>query len=265
MLNSLMEKPVEVSLSTQQDLHKYIFPIADNTPACLLQAAAVRVERDLLLDYIKHHNIQKTIAAFERTFIARPLDSTTIAAILKTIRHYHNGLRGGLLHLAGRITEDTRLHRSKRDRIGAAAPLFAAFDEFTDNPDYLVSVALPLIGAVLEEAAVDMSPAEALHLLQRMGALRRDEPHLERFYGVVDELYRAGTSAVSAEEIDAEDPVTSLPGKALGAYQARKILTTRPDISPAAAVAFMFGNETLAVCCTGSSTRGLKSIKSNMA
>jgi hypothetical protein len=258
MLNPLMDKPLKASLSTQQDLYKYVFPVTDKTPSSLLQMAEERIEKDLLLDYIRRHNIQKTIAAFERKFTARRLHPATLAVILKTIRHYHNGLRGGLLYLAGRITEDTRLHRSKRDRIGAAAPLFAAFDEFTDNPDYVVSVALPLITSVLEEAAVHMPTTEALYLLQRKGALKRDEPHLERFYSVVDELYQAGTSTASSDEIDAEDPVTALPEKAVQAYQARKILTTRPDISPAAAAAFMFGNESLAGQLYGKLYKGFK-------
>jgi hypothetical protein len=258
MLNTLMDKPFKVSLSTQQDLRNYVFPITDKTPSGLLRQARRGVHKDLLLDYIRHHQIQKTIVAFGHRFAAGPLNPATVAVLLKTIRHYHNGLRGGLLYLAGRITEDTRLHRSKRDRIGAAAPLFAAFDEFTDNPDYVVSVALPLIGAFLQEAAIDMSITAALHLLQRKGALRRDEPHLERFYGMVDELHRQGTSAASSEEIDAEDPLTSLPGKAVGAYQARKILTSRPDISTAAAAAFMFGNETLAGLLYGKLYKGFK-------
>jgi hypothetical protein len=258
MLNPLIDRPLKLSLSTQQDLYRYVFPITDKTPPRLLEMAGERLEKDLLLDYIRDHNIQKTIAAFERKFTARRLHPATIAVLLKTMRHYHNGLRGGLLYLAGRITEDTRLHRSKRDRIGAAAPLFAAFDEFTDSPDYVVSVALPLITAVLEEAAVHMSMAEVLYLLQRKGALKRDEPHLERFYGVVDELYHAGTSTASSDEIDAEDPVTALPEKAVQAYQARKILTTRPDISPAAAAAFMFGNESLAGLLYGKLYKGFK-------
>src|SRR5262249_47176172 len=100
--------------------------------------------------------------------------------------------------------------------------------------------------------------AEALHILQRKGALRRDEPHLERFYGVVDELYHAGTSTASSDEIDAEDPVMALPEKAVQAYQARKILTTRPDISLAAAAAFMFGNESLAGLLYGKLHKGFK-------
>jgi hypothetical protein len=240
------------------DLHRYVFRITDTTPAALLRLVEERVEKDKLLDYIGHHKVRQTIAEFERKFTARPLQPQTVAVMLKTIRHYHNGLRGGLLYLAGRITEDTRLHRSKRDRVGAAAPLFAAFDEFTDNPNYVISVTLPLITSVLAEAAVELSPAEALDLLHRKGALRRDEPHLERFYGVVDELYRAGTSAASAQEMDEENPIASLPEKAMQAYQSRKILTARPDISPAATAAFMFGNETLAGLLYGKLYKGFK-------
>jgi hypothetical protein len=253
-----MDRDLNAYLTTEEDLYNYIFPITGNTPASLLQLAEQNVEKRDLLDYIATHRVRATIAEFERKFTARQLHPSTLAILLKTIRHYHNGLRGGLLYLAGRITEDTRLHRSKRDRTGAAAPLFAAFDEFTDNPQYVVSLAMPLITGVLEEAAVTLAPSDALQVLHRKRLLWRDEPHLERFYGMVDELYQAGTCAASAEEIDQENPLVSLPEKAINAYQARKIVTTRPDISQAASAAFMFGNETIAGLLYGKLYKGFK-------
>jgi hypothetical protein len=258
VLNSLMDRHLSTYLPTEADLQRYVFPITDNTPTAWLQLAAENVEKSHLLHYIGNHRVRATIVAFERKFTSKQVNPFTLAAILKTIRHYHNGLRGGLLYLAGRITEDTRLHRSQRDRIGAAAPLFAAFDEFTDNPNYVVSVAMPLISRVIEEAAVNVSPADALRILHRKRALRRDEPHLERFYGVVEELYKAGSCAASAEEMDQENPLESLPERAVHAYQARRIMTTRPDIAPAATAAFMFGNETVAGLLYGKLYKGLK-------
>jgi hypothetical protein len=58
--------------------------------------------------------------------------------------------------------------------------------------------------------------------------------------------------------MDQENPLAALPEKAVPAYQARKILNTRPDISPAATAAFMFGNETLAGLLYGKLYQGFK-------
>jgi hypothetical protein len=88
--------------------------------------------------------------------------------------------------------------------------------------------------------------------------LINDEPHLERFYGVVDELYKAGSVSCSSEDMDQENPVNSLPEKAVHAYRARRILTTRPDLSHAAVTAFMFGNETVAGLLYGKLYKGFR-------
>jgi hypothetical protein len=202
------------------------------------------------------HRIRATIG--NRARFQRGSSVGALAVVLKTIRHYHNGLRGGLLYLSGRITEDTRLHRATRDRIGAAGPLLAAFDEFTDNPNYVLSLTTPLVQAVLGESGPNFTAPDIASVLGRRGMLRKDEPHLERFYGVVDELRRAGTIASSSEEMDHENPLTALPEKALNAYQARRILTKRPDLSYAAAAAFMFANETLAGLLYGKLYQGFK-------
>lgn len=257
----LQERRLDSCLPPDEDLHKYVFPIIDSAPASLLRLAdegEIEKLKKQFCDYIRKHKVQTTIARFEAKFISRTLHPRTLALVLKTIRHYHNGLRGGLLYLAGRITEDTRLHRSKRDRIGAAAPLFAAFDEFTDNPNYVISLAMPLLSTVFETAGVDISLTEAVRILRERRVLRRDEPHLERFYGVVDELWRAGTVASTSDEMDHENPLDALPEKAVNAYQARKILTTRPDFSYAAVAAFMFGNETIAGLLYGKLYKGFK-------
>jgi hypothetical protein len=257
----LQERPLDSCLPPDEDLRKYVFPIIERAPASLLRLAEeneIEKLKKQLCNYIRKHQVQTTIERFEAKFIARTLDPRTLALLLKTIRHYHNGLRGGLLYLAGRITEDTRLHRGKRDRMGAAAPLFAAFDEFTDNPNYIISIAMPLLSTVFETTGVDISLTEAVRILRERRALRRDEPHLERFYGVVDELWRAGTVASTSEEMDHENPLDALPEKAVNAYQARKILTTRPDLSYAAVAAFMFGNETIAGLLYGKLYKGFK-------
>jgi hypothetical protein len=259
--NILQERTLDSCLPPDEDLHKYVLTIFDSTPTsllCLAEESEIERLKKQLCGYIREHKVQKTIERFEAKFISGKLDPRTLARILKTIRHYHNGLRGGLLYLAGRITEDTRLHRSKRDRIGAAAPLFAAFDEFTDNPNYVISLVMPLLSTVFETAGVDISLTDAVRILRERRALRRDEPHLERFYGVVDELWRAGTVASTSEEMDHENPLDALPAKAVNAYQARKILTTRPDLSYAAVAAFMFGNETIAGLLYGKLYKGFK-------
>jgi len=259
--NILQERRLDSCLPPDEDLHKYVFPIIDSAPAALLRLAdesEIEKLKKYFCDYIRKHKVQTTIARFEAKFISGTLRPRTLAVVLKTIRHYHNGLRGGLLYLAGRMTEDTRLHRSKRDRIGAAAPLFAAFDEFTDNPNYVISLAMPLLSAVFERAGVDVSLTEAVRILREGRVLRKDEPHLERFYGVVDELWRAGTVASTSEEMDHENPLDALPAKAVNAYQARKILTTRPDLSYAAVAAFLFGNETIAGLLYGKLYKGFK-------
>jgi len=259
--NPLIEKSLEHCLPSQAELEKYVFPITDHTPVPLLRLAEETepgIFRRKLLDYLAAHRIRTTIREFARRFTARRLSPDGLAIVLKTIRHYHNGLRGGLLYLSGRITEDTRLHRAKRDRIGAAGPLFAAFDEFTDNPSYVLSLTGPFVRAVLGEAGANLAAAEIATVLGSRGLLRQDEPHLERFYGVVDELHRAGTIAASSAEMDQENPLTALPNQAVNAYQARRILTTRPDLSYAAVAAFMFANETLAGLLYGKLYQGFK-------
>lgn len=259
--NPLVEKSLELCFPSQADIERYVFPVTDRTPVPLLRLAEeteLGILRRKLLDYLAVHRVRATIAQFARQFTARQLSPGALAILLKTIRHYHNGLRGGLLYLAGRITEDTRLHRAKRDRIGAAGPLFAAFDEFTDNPSYVLSLTVPLMRAVFDDSELNVAAADIGSVLTRKGMLRKDEPHLERFYGVVDELHRAGTIASSSQEMDHEDPLTALPEKAVNAYQARRILTTRPDLSYAAVAAFMFANETLAGLLYGKLYQGFK-------
>jgi hypothetical protein len=259
--NPLIEKPLADCLPSEAEVVRYIFPVTDRTPVHLLRLAEdgeIGNLRRKLLDYIATHKVRATISTLEAKFTARQLSPGTVAILLKTIRHYHNGLRGGLLYLAGRITEDTRLHRTKRDRVGASGPLFAAFDEFTDNPNYVVSLTVPLIRTVLADSTLDIPLANILRILTLKGMLRKDEPHLERFYGVVDELYRAGTIDSTSEEIDQENPLHSLPEKAMNAYQARRILTTRPDLSYAAVAAFMFANETVAGLLYGKLYKGFK-------
>jgi hypothetical protein len=61
--------------------------------------------------------------------------------------------------------------------------------------------------------------------------------------------------------MDEESPIASLLEKAMQAYQARKILTTRPDISPAATAALMFRNETLAGLLYGKPYKRFKSFR----
>jgi hypothetical protein len=260
--STLVERSLLSWLPSESEVEDYVLGAVRNIPASLLSCAEendVALFRRKLLEHLRTHRVRKAIARFEDAFTARPAGPFALAAVLRTVRHYHNGLRGGLLYLAGRITEDKRLHRSRRDRIAAAAPLFAAFDEFTDNPDYVLSLTVPLLTAALDELGVDCGgPDAVVRLLTRSGRLRKDEPHLERFYGVVDELHAAGTIAVTSDEIDQEDPLAVLPAKALHAYQARRILTTRPDLSYAAAAAFMFGNETVAGLLYGKLYRGFK-------
>lgn len=263
-INPFVERELDSCLSSDDEVQRYVFPITDSTPSWLLALAyddAIDTTRNALHNYIRQHRVQRVIKQFEQIFCATQADPIALATILKTVRHYHNGLRGGLLHLAGRITEDTRPHRGTRDRVGAAGPLFAAFDEFTDNPNYIVSVVTPLLQALLAETNSSISVDSALAMLGRKGLLRRDEPHLERFYGVVDELHRAGTIAASSDEIDQENPGLSdncLPKKAVNAYQARRILTKRPDLSCAGACAFMFGNETVAGLLYGKLYKGFR-------
>jgi hypothetical protein len=74
-----MDRPLDVSLPTAADLRKYVFRITDATPASLLQLAQEHVEKDGLLDYIAHHKIHETIAAFERKFTAKRLHPETMA------------------------------------------------------------------------------------------------------------------------------------------------------------------------------------------
>lgn len=259
--SGLVERSLLSWLPSESEVERYVLSAARATPPLLLNCAEesdLALFRGKLLEYLGTHRVRKAVAQFEDRFTAKPAGPFAVAAILRTIRHYHNGLRGGLLYLAGRITEDKRLHRSRRDRIAAAAPLFAAFDEFTDNPNYVLSVTVPLLDAVLGELGARAGAADAVRILTENGMLRKDEPHLERFYGVVDELYAAGKIAVSSDVIDQEDPLLVLSGKALRAYQARRILTTRPDLSYAAAAAFMFGNETVAGLLYGKLYKGFK-------
>jgi hypothetical protein len=260
-LGPLIERSLDACFPSEAEIARYIFPIADTSPPTLLRLAEEKDTETLkakLLGYIAAHRVRETVAKFERKFTSRRMSPGTVATILKTVRHYHNGLRGGLLYLAGRITEDTRLHRSRRDRIGAAGPLFAAFDEFTDNPNYVVSLTFPLIQALVQGSELNIAKVDMVKCLAAKGMLRKDEPHLERFYGVVDELYRAGSIACSSEEIDRENPLESLPEKAVNAYQARRILTSRPDFSYAAVAAFMFGNETVAGLLYGKLYKGFR-------
>jgi hypothetical protein len=260
-LGALIERQLDACLPSEAEIARYIVPIADTSPPGLLRLAE-ESDRDVLkanlVGYIASHRVRETVAKFEAKFTAQRLSPQTVATILKTVRHYHNGLRGGLLYLAGRITEDTRLHRSRRDRVGAAAPLFAAFDEFTDNPDYVLSLTLPLIRTLVQGSELNLARRDMVQCLVGKGMLRQDEPHLERFYGVVDELYSAGSIACSSEQIDQENPLEALPEKAVNAYQARRILTIRPDFSYAAVAAFMFGNETVAGLLYGKLYKGFR-------
>jgi hypothetical protein len=266
--NPFFDSGFGFEFASDSDLRRYVFPITDSTPASLLaftDEESVDAMRTMVRDHIRQHRIQSVVKRFEQLFCDRPVSPAALAIVLKTVRHYHNGLRGGLLHLAGRITEDKRLHRSTRDRVCAAGPLFAAFDEFTDNPRYVISVVTPLLRAVLAETKSAMSADDAIDLLSNKGLLRRDEPHLERFYGVVDELYVAGTLAASSEEMDQETPEAALPAKAIAAYQARHLLTKRPDLSPAGACAFMFGNETVAGLFYGKLYKGFRKFQNEYA
>jgi hypothetical protein len=262
--NPIVDRPLSACLASDADLERYIFPITDATPASLLESArdeASEVLSNALLEYIQRHRVQEAIARFEGSFCERRQSPATLATILRSVRHYHNGLCGGLLYIAGKIMEDIRLHRSARDRVGAAGPLFAAFDEFTDNPKYVISIVEPLLNAILD-GSQPLTTSGALATLAAKGLLRRDAPHLERFYGVVDELRQAGSVGVSSDEMDQENPLEALPEKAVNAYQARRILTTRPDLSYAMGCAFMFGNETIAGSLYGKLYKGFRKYQS---
>lgn len=261
MQNPIVERTLTDCLASDAELERYIFPITDKTPPALLDSARTDSTEELtesMLSYLRHHRVQSAIDRFDLLFCERRHSPATLATILRTIRHYHNGLRGGLLYIAGRITEDKRLHRNVRDRIGATGPLFAAFDEFTDNPAYVRSIVEPLFAAIFEDDGPPGATASALARLSSKGLLRRDEPHLERFYGVVDELCGAASVAVTSEELDQENPIQTLPPKAVNAYQARRILTTRPDLSYAMGCAFMFANETTAGLFYGKLYKGFR-------
>jgi hypothetical protein len=259
--NTIMDRAFSSCLPSDADLERYIFPVTDRAPShlrSLCDEESSDAFRHSLLTLIREHRVQRSVLEFERLFCQQRPTPATLATILKTVRHYHNGLRGGLLHVAARITEDTRLHRGHRDRIGAAGPLFAAFDEFTDNPAYTISIVEPALRAVLDEGHSTLSMAEALTLLRQKNLLRRDEPHLERFYGVVDELHRSGHLTATSEEFDQENPLEGLPAKAVNAYQARRILTARPDVSYGTACAFLYGNESVAGLFYGKLYKGFR-------
>jgi hypothetical protein len=263
--NPFIERPLSACLASDAELEQYVLPITDGTPASLLALAAdesAENTRRNLLEYIRDHRVQRSIVKFDARFGARAVGRTALSTILRTVRHYHNGLRGGLLHLSARITEDTRLHRSRRDRVGAAGPLFAAFDEFTDNPAYLLSAVTPMLQVVLAETMQSTSADAAMKLLTSKGMLRWDPPHLERFYGVVDELVQAGSLSSTSDEMDLENPLDALPDKALNAWRARRILATRPDLSCAGACAFMYGNEAVAGQLYGKLYKGFKRFQS---
>ncbi len=259
--NPFIEPPLNTWVATETDLERYILSITDRVPQRLLQLAvdpSPENTRRHLLEYIRDHRVQRSIKEFDSRFGARAHGPDALATVLRTVRHYHNGLRGGLLYLSGRITEDTRLERGRRDRIAAAGPLFAAFDEFTDNPHYLVSTVTPMLHAVWSESQQQISVDDALAVLTHKGMLRRDPPHLERFYGVIDELVAAGSMRVTADQMDQEDPIEVLPEQALNAWHTRRIITKRPDVSCAGACAFMYGNESVAGQLYGKLYKGFK-------
>jgi len=260
-LGALMERPLGACFPSDADVKKYVLPVVKTIPHALeelAEEADASALKGKLQGYIAAHQVRGTIAEFENRFAAQTLDPDALDTLARTIRHYHNSLRGGMLHLAGRITEDTRLHRDLRDRIGAAGPLFAAFDEFTTNPDYVISLAVPLVRAFVREVGHSYKEDDIVRVLTDKGMLLKDEPHLERFYGVVDELHKAGRITYTSADLDQENPLETLRGKAVDAYQARRIMTGRPDIANAAVAAFMFGNEAVTGILYGKLYKGFK-------